>query len=267
MNADIGRVLRVLLTLGLATAGISAVGAASAPQSLFAASKAGNDSGPEGTYYELGTIFRADVAGNVTHLRVYALATASGAHTARLWRNADNALVAGPFTWTYGGAAGCVTFDIPDVPTLANTADTVSVSTCGVGRHDPFLHGKPAVADGNGVNLGYPAGDGVFNTAAGARPTQTFQNANYFRDIVFVAVGPPPPTNGPVQITEFLAENDSGLLDEDGDASDWLELYNPSAAAIALGGYRLFAGTESWTFPNVSLAGQEFLVVFASGKN
>ena len=33
--------------------------AASASESLFPANKVGNDSGPEGTYYELGTIFRA----------------------------------------------------------------------------------------------------------------------------------------------------------------------------------------------------------------
>src|SRR5256885_9495404 len=76
------------------------------PQSLFPSSKTGADSGPEGTAYELGTIFRANVPGSITHLRVYALASESGPHTARLWRNSDNTVVAGPFTWSYGGLAG-----------------------------------------------------------------------------------------------------------------------------------------------------------------
>ncbi|HXJ60397.1 MAG TPA: lamin tail domain-containing protein [Verrucomicrobiae bacterium] len=265
-------VSRLLLLLPIGALGLAGLGqgvhaAAPVPQSLFPASKTGNDSGPEGTYYELGTIFRANVPGSVTQLRVYALATESGLHTARLWRNSDNTVVAGPFTWTYGGAAGWTNLDIPDVAILPNTDYTIAISTGAGGRNYPFLANDLAAAGGNGLNLSYPAGAGVFVTTAGTRPTQTFQNANYLRDVVFVAAGPPPATNGPVQITEFLAENESGLRDEDGDYSDWIEIYNPSAVPVALGGYQFLAGATNWTFPSMSLSGQEFLVVFASGKN
>ena len=38
----------------------------SAQESIFPNSKTGNNSGPEGNFYELGTIFRSSVAGNVT---------------------------------------------------------------------------------------------------------------------------------------------------------------------------------------------------------
>ncbi|MBA2297824.1 MAG: DUF4082 domain-containing protein, partial [Actinobacteria bacterium] len=118
-------------------AAVFAAHAAWAQESLFPANKTGIDSGPEGTFYELGTVFRASVEGAITHLRVYALATESGTHTARLWRNSTGALVGGPYAWTYGGSAGWITLDIPDVPVLANTDYTVVVSTGGGGRNYP----------------------------------------------------------------------------------------------------------------------------------
>ncbi len=261
-NPPIGRCLRVL-TLAFC---LPALAASPAPQSLFPASKTGNDSGPEGTYYDLGTIFRANIAGSITHLRVYALAAESGNHSARLWRNSDNTVIAGPFTWSYGGTTGWTNLDIPDLPILANVDYTVAISTGGGGRNYPLLNGDLAAAGGNGTNLTYPAGAGVFITTAGARPTQVFQNANYLRDVVFVAATIPP-TNGPVQITEFMADNASGLRDEDGAFADWIEIYNPSTTPIALGGYQLTGGITNWTFPVMSLGAQEFLVVFASGKS
>jgi len=78
-------------------------------------------------------------------------------------------------------------------------------------------------------------------------------------------------------INEFVARNDSeqplrngDLLDEDGDASDWIEIYNPSDEAINLDGWFLTDDTddlEKWEFPAVEISRGEFLVVFASGKN
>jgi hypothetical protein len=256
----------VALALGLSVFAGSTLVASLAPQSLFSASKTGNDSGPEGTYYELGTVFRANIAGHITHLRVYALASGR-VIIPRGWRNSDNAVIAGPFAWTYGGASGWTNLDIPDVPIQANTDYTVAISTGGGGRNYPILAGDLAVAGGNGANLTHPAGAGVFTTEAGARPTHVFQSANYLRDLVFVAEPAVPPTNGPVQITEFLADNESGLQDDDGEFEDWIEIYNPSGTPVALGGYQLTAGTTNWTFPALTLGGQQFLVVFASGKN
>ena len=43
---------------------------------------------------------------------------------------------------------------------------------------------------------------------------------------------------GPV-ISEFLASNDSGEQDEDGDHSDWIEIHNPELAPIELDGWAL----------------------------
>jgi len=238
-----------------------------APQSLFASTRTGNDSGAENTHYELGTIFRSDVAGSITQLRVYALASESGNHTARVWRNSDSSILGGPYTWSYGGTAGWITLDIPDLPVAANTDYTVVVSTGAGGKNYPFLPGDLALAGGNGVNLSHPVKAGVFTNTVGARPTQAFGNNNYFRDVVFSSVPTEPPTNGPVRISEFVTDNESGLTDEDGELGDWIELYNPTGAPINLGGYQLQDSSATWTFPSVTLNAQSYLVVFATSKN
>ena len=240
---------------------------AQAQQTIFAPNRTGNDSGPEGTHYELGTIFRATVGGSVTHVRVYALASESGTHTARLWRNADSALIGGPWSWTFGGATGWTTFDIPDVPLAPNTDYTVVVSTGGGGRNYAFRPHDLDAAGGNGAHLTHPAGAGVFTTGAGTRPTAAFQNSNYYRDVVFTPDPTEPPSDAPVRINEFLAANKSTFADEDGDFSDWIELYNPRATPVAIGGYQLTDGTTTWTFPAATIGAQGFLVVFASEKD
>ena len=70
-------------------------------------------------------------------------------------------------------------------------------------------------------------------------------------------------------ITEFLASNDSSLLDGDGNSSDWIEIHNPTDAAIDLAGWHLTDDSnelDKWTFPATTLESQEYLVVFASGQ-
>ncbi len=71
-------------------------------------------------------------------------------------------------------------------------------------------------------------------------------------------------------ITEFLAVNAGGLADEDGEYSDWLELYNPAANAVNLDGWFLTDNIGllvKWQFPATNLAAHSYLVVFASGKD
>jgi hypothetical protein len=75
---------------------------------------------------------------------------------------------------------------------------------------------------------------------------------------------------GALRITEFMAANESGLRDEDGHFSDWIEIHNPDSTPVSLAGYHLTdssSNPDKWTFPAVTLEPGAYLVVFASGKN
>ncbi len=74
----------------------------------------------------------------------------------------------------------------------------------------------------------------------------------------------------PVIITEFLARNQSSLVDDDGEYVDWIELYNRSPYPVDLEGWSLTDNPElpdKWRFPAVQLPPATYLIVFASGKN
>ena len=72
-------------------------------------------------------------------------------------------------------------------------------------------------------------------------------------------------------ISEIMADNESGLRDQDGDWEDWLEIYNPDPDPVDLGGYYLTDAPENlpkWRIPDGTVLQQgQFLLVFASGKD
>ena len=84
------------------------------------------------------------------------------------------------------------------------------------------------------------------------------------------AVGASQDTGSPLVISEFMALNVSQHFDEDGDASDWVEILNRSDSPIDLEGWSLTDRADNlrkWLFPIMALEPGEFLVVFASGEN
>lgn len=70
-------------------------------------------------------------------------------------------------------------------------------------------------------------------------------------------------------ISEFMADNNDTLNDEDGDSSDWIEIFNAGSTTASLTGYSLTTRSNlvQWRFPNVSLLPNTYLLVFASEKN
>ena len=71
-------------------------------------------------------------------------------------------------------------------------------------------------------------------------------------------------------ISEFMAANQDGLRDEDGEPSGWIEICNGGAATLDLAGWSLTDSKTNltrWRFPEVSLLPNGYLVVFASAKN
>ena len=76
---------------------------------------------------------------------------------------------------------------------------------------------------------------------------------------------------GALIINEIMADAITGLTDEDGELSDWIELYNTTDTAISLDNYALSDKENKplqWRFPQGAVvAPRGYYVVFCSGKD
>ena len=78
-----------------------------------------------------------------------------------------------------------------------------------------------------------------------------------------------------VYINEIQASNRTTLINDEGDFTDWIELYNSSDENIFLQGYGLSNNMLSsnmeeslkWIFPDVVILPGQYMIIFASGKN
>ncbi|RLD57826.1 MAG: hypothetical protein DRJ05_09070, partial [Bacteroidetes bacterium] len=73
-----------------------------------------------------------------------------------------------------------------------------------------------------------------------------------------------------IVINEIMSSNETTITDEDGDYPDWIELYNSSGISVNLSGYTIsdeISNLDKWTFPEIELLPDSFLLVFASGKD
>jgi len=107
------------------------------------------------------------------------------------------------------------------------------------------------------------------NTVFFASPTPMQQNntqASYSYDITGVKQAA-----SPLLLNEWMCNNEFGILDSDGDASDWVEIFNPSDQSIDMSGYGLsddISEPMKWMFPdNTTIGAQSYLVVYLSGKD
>src|SRR5882724_12014680 len=76
--------------------------------------------------------------------------------------------------------------------------------------------------------------------------------------------------NADALISEFMALNNATITDQDGQFSDWIELYNSGPDIVNLNGWYLTdnpTNLTNWRFPSTDLFPGSYLVVFASGKN
>ena len=131
-------------------------------------------------------MFWADVNGQITQVRVYTNAMEGGNHNVRIWRVKDSTLVAGPYTWNISsGTVGWKAFTLPaPLAIAANTAYIVAVTNSSDGYYAEQVHGFDApIVNGH---LHTYVGSGVYTDTLGMMPTLTWENTNYFRDVVFV---------------------------------------------------------------------------------
>ncbi|NNF27708.1 MAG: hypothetical protein HKN73_10855, partial [Gemmatimonadetes bacterium] len=80
----------------------------------------------------------------------------------------------------------------------------------------------------------------------------------------------PPAGQGVLRLNEFLASNVDGLLDEDGEDSDWIEIHNGGSAPVNLSGWYVTDDANDltrWAFPAVTVEAGAYLVLFASDKD
>jgi hypothetical protein len=78
------------------------------------------------------------------------------------------------------------------------------------------------------------------------------------------------PARAQIIISEFMADNQSALADENGQFPDWIEIYNTGASAVNLNGWSLTddpTHQSRWFFPSTNLSSKGFMVVFADGTN
>jgi len=162
---------------------------------------------------------------------------------------------------------------------LTQIAVTFSEPVAGVAASSLLINGQPAsqiTGGGAGtytfafnapapgpVQLNWAANGGIHDLAPGA---------NAFIGGGWSYTLHPGEFSGNVVINEFLAANicTNGLRDEDGELQDWIELHNRSTGSVNLNGWAVSDDPDQWdlwTLPAVTLAPDQYLIVFASGKD
>jgi hypothetical protein len=187
-------------------------------------------------------------------------------------------------SWTYqlrDGAAPTVLSIVPPpgatIGALSDIEVRFSEEVRGVDPSGLLMNGVPAIGvdaraqntyvfhfsppSGGSVTVEWAPNDGIADLST---PPNPFAGSGWTYTVdVSLPVGQ-------VVISEFLAENATGLKDEDGDPEDWVELFNSGSTPVDLRGWSLTNDPDDpglWPLPSVILGAGERLVVFASAKD
>ncbi len=145
----------------------------------------------EGSALELGVRFMSDVNGTITGLRFYKSAANTGTHTAHLWTNTGQLLATA--TFTNESASGWQQADF-DTPVEISAGTTYVASYFAPNGHFSVDRGYFSTQGiSNGPLHASPEGplgtNGVFRYgSSSAFPTQSYQNSNYWVDVVLNTV-------------------------------------------------------------------------------
>src|SRR5438477_2614832 len=163
---------------------------------------------------------------------------------------------------------------------LAQVQILFSEQVTNVDASDLLVNGSPLATNLTGSGAGpylfqfppRPAGSNYLTWTAGHGIRDLAATPNAFAGGSWSYIVDASAAAGNVVINEFLASavTTNGLADEDGQFSDWIELYNRGTNTVNLNGWSLTddPGTPSmWTFPAVTLGPGQYLVLFASGKD
>src|SRR3990172_6353825 len=173
--------LRVLFTAALAVLFAAPL---CAKQSIFTTQTPQVQVDTDNAAGEYGMIFTSPAAGQITGLRFWKSSSDTGAHTGRLWRVSDRALLATVTFINANTATGWRTQSLSaPVSITAGTQYLVTVSTP---KYYGFTNNGLGNVIANGSLSTVVGNNGVYGMTLGAFPTLTYQCSNYFRDVVFV---------------------------------------------------------------------------------
>lgn len=164
------------------------------------------------------------------------------------------------------------------LPAMSSLEVVFSEGVKGVTAGDLLINGAPAtnvIAYADDVYLfqfpPQPIGPVQATWAVGHGIMDRSANSNAFGGGTYSYTVDPQANAFNIRINEFLAANTATVRDNDGDYSDWIELYNAGSGVVNLGGWHLTdnAGNlTKWRFPTgLTLPPDSYLLVWASDKD
>ncbi|WP_255769406.1 DUF4082 domain-containing protein [Pseudarthrobacter sulfonivorans] len=158
---------------------------------------------------ELGMKFRADVAGTVTGVRFYKGSSNTGTHTGHLWSSTGSLLASVTFAGETASGWQQADFSTP-VSIAANTTYTVSYQAPNghYAANSGFFGNSADMAPLHGLASGIDGPNGVFRYGASGFPTDSYNNTNYWVDVVFSTT---PPSTPPAVASTAPAGNATGV--------------------------------------------------------
>ena len=151
---------------------------------------------------ELGLKFAVDERVELTKIRFYKDAAETGSHTGRIWKSDGTELAQVPFGSET--ASGWQETDLAS-PLVLEPGTTYVVS---VGFNEAFVITQNAL--GSAVSSGplrsiADGANGTYNVTQGSLPLDSYQNSNYFIDVVVDELDPPTATLSPADASTGVA--------------------------------------------------------------
>ncbi len=84
--------------------------------------------------------------------------------------------------------------------------------------------------------------------------------------LIFVIILNSHPIRAQLFINEFMASNDTTIVDDFGEHDDWIEIYNDDEHSVNLSGFYLTDNLHNptkWSFPDISIAAKGYLLIWA----
>ena len=231
---------------------------------------------PDSSATEVGTKFRADVAGQVTAIRFYKGSVNTGTHVGRLWSASGTQLAS--VTFAGESASGWQQANLSTPVTLtAGTTYVVSYYAPN-GRYaaDPGYFATEGVdsAPLHALRDGIDGVNGVYRLGTGF-PTLAWESANYWVDVVFAPGGGTPDTTAPTVTARTPAAGATGVAATTTATATFSEPVQSGTVAMVLkdaGGATVPASvaydaatTKATLTPTAALAASTTYTVTASG--